>query len=240
MSSPSEDALIRTMREAAAGQERVRDYPRAVEIYRNLHEKLPNDLPAALGLARNLRYSGAAKQGADFLNRLKDRHRNESAFALEFAKAKLAVGRANEALALLKGISGAEEENWNYHSTLGIAYDGLERFDDAKRAYEKALQLSHDNPVVLNNLALSRAQAGDLAGAQAALEKASRLSRDNPQIRQNLALVYGVKGDLAKAEALARLDLSEDVVRHNMGFFHRFQGAEQAPETGDRSPGRKP
>jgi len=85
------------------------------------------------------------------------------------------------------------------------------------------LDLSPDNPSVLNNMAISAALAGDIKLAIETINRAARLDRDNVQIRQNLALFLGIKGDVQDAEALARMDLDEEAVRNNLSIFRSFK-----------------
>ena len=55
------------LRTAAADSQNSFNYPSAVNYYQNLYTRDPDDLDAALGLARNLRYIGASGQAADLL-----------------------------------------------------------------------------------------------------------------------------------------------------------------------------
>ena len=50
------------LRTAAAGSQNSFNYPSAVNYYQNLYARDPDDVDAALGLARNLRYIGASGQ----------------------------------------------------------------------------------------------------------------------------------------------------------------------------------
>jgi Flp pilus assembly protein TadD len=69
----------------------------------------------------------------------------------------------------------------------------MERHDEARTSYERANVLSPGNARVLNNLALSRAMAGDLETAIQLLERASALPSAPDQVRKNLQLIAQLK-----------------------------------------------
>lgn len=222
-------AINQTLHHAAATAEAEGDYAAAANHYRNLADRRPDDLEATLGLARNLRYSGQGKLAVEVLDRAAPAFGERALFAIERGKANLAVGNVNEAIEFLAGARDKDEQNWEIHAALGIAYDLTDAFAKARESYGRALQLSKDNPVVLNNMAISAALAGDVEQAIATLESAPRAARQSPQIRQNLALFYGIKGDMEKAEALAKMDLDEASVRNNLAVFSRFRASQPPP-----------
>jgi len=205
------------------------DYAAAANHYRNLMGRQPNDVDATLGLARNLRYSGGAKLAIEILDKSAPTFGDRVPFVVERGKANLAVGNVNEAIGFLATARAKDEQNWEIHAALGIAYDLTEAFAKARESYDRALQLSKDNPVVLNNMAISAALSGDVERAIATLENAPLAARHSPQIRQNLALFYGIKGDMEKAEALAKMDLDEASVRNNLAVFSRFRANQPRP-----------
>ncbi|MFP6747603.1 MAG: tetratricopeptide repeat protein, partial [Alphaproteobacteria bacterium] len=121
---------------------------------------------------------------------------------------------------------------WEIKAALGIAHDRLEMYEQAERRYRQALDLSPENAVVMNNLALSLAQAGRLDEAIDILDQASALPEATARMRQNLALLYAMKGDLASAEQYVRRDLLPKIADHNMAYYRRLKAA----VTGDAGP----
>jgi len=69
-------------------------------------------------------------------------------FAIESAKA----GLWNEAALRWKRIIEIDPNNAKAHNNLGVAYEALERFDDALREYELAVKLEPANKVYRKNL----------------------------------------------------------------------------------------
>ncbi|HEC14339.1 MAG TPA: tetratricopeptide repeat protein [Rhodospirillales bacterium] len=214
--------LTETLYQAALEAERNTDYAAAANHYLKLLEKKPNDKAALLGMARNLRYAGSAADAARVLEQRRSLFLQDPAFVIELAKAKLAGGKTTAAIGYFQEARKMDPKNWTVPSALGIAYDMAQDFEAAEKSYKKALALSPDNPVVMNNLAISIAQTGRLDEAIDILGKAAVLSRKSAQIRQNLALLHGIKGDFKKAEALARMDLDNESVSYNLSFFQRF------------------
>ena len=80
--------------------------------------------------------------------------------------------------------------DWSYFSALGVAYD--QTGDAALRPHglrTRALQLKPGEPTVLNNYALSRATAGDLAGAQRLIAQAAAAPGADPKIARNATML---------------------------------------------------
>ncbi len=222
-------AIRETLQQAAAAAEADGDYANAAGQYQTLYDRRPDDLASLLGLARNLRYSGRAKLAVEAMDKAADRFAGQTAFLVERGKANVAAGNVSAAIGFLTAARDKDGGNWEIHAALGIAYDLTEKFDRARESYGRALQLSKDNPVILNNMAISAALAGDIDRAIATLEHAPVAARNSPQVRQNLALFYGIKGDMEKAEALARMDLDEAAVRNNLAVFSRLRAGQPQP-----------
>ena len=225
------DAITETLTQAAAASEADGDYLGAANQYSTLKQRRPNNIEVTLGLARNLRYTGRAKDAARLLDEAQPLFADQPAYVIERGKAKLAAGDTRTAIELLTRARELDGQNWEIHAALGIAYDLAESYDKAKASYETARTLSKDDPVVLNNMAISAALSGQLDAAIRLLENAPVAARHSPQIRQNLALFYGIKGDMEKAEGLAKMDLDEASVRNNMAVFSRFHAVQgQSPQ----------
>ncbi len=213
------DGLTESQLETAVAAESSGDYPSAVVQYRQLSLRLTDDVDIYLGLARNLRYSGAAAEAYQTLARIPDSLKDGPAYLLERGKVELATGRKAEAVKSLEAARAKDGKNWDVHATLGIAHDMNDDFARARHAYERAAALSKDNPAILNNMAISRALSGDIESAIKILQQAPMVARHSAQMRQNLALFYGIIGDVKKAESLARIDLDDEAVRQNLKLY---------------------
>lgn len=217
-----EVAITATLRETAAASEKGYDHAAAAAHYRRLYERDSRDVAALVGLARNLRISGQAREAIRTLKDAKDKQGETGELLLELGKAQLAASLIGDARESLTAAQAKLRENWQTHAVLGIVLDRLDDHDAAAAEYRKALMLSPNNVSVLNNLALSFAQAGKLDEGISLLEKLAHGERSTAQVRQNLALMYGLKGEFALAERLIREDLPADVAAENMTQLQQF------------------
>lgn len=210
------------LRTAAATSQNSSNYAAAVNYYRSLHVRDSNDIEAILGLARNLRYIGAANEATKLLKEALDQFPDRIDLRAELGKAQIAMGEAADAVETLAEATKASPSDWRSLSALGIAYDLLENYSQAQASYWAALEVSPKNIAVLNNLALSKALAGELAEGISILEQASALPRPGNQVRQNLALLYAMNGDIETAEGLLKQGLSEEIAQHNLTFYRQL------------------
>jgi Flp pilus assembly protein TadD len=216
------EALRSSLHEAAVAAERAHDYTAAVTFYNSLYDRDPDDLKAAFGLSRNLRFVGAYVQAMDILERAIEDHPDNAELPGELGKVQLASGRPEEAVASLMKAREMGPKDWRVHSALGIAFDRLGRYDSAAVSYAAALALSPNNLSVLNNMALSLVQTGEIERGIELLTRAASSRQASIQIRQNLAMVHAINGDIDKAERLARQDLPEKMVEANVEFYRRL------------------
>lgn len=208
-----------TLMLSAAAAEASMDYEAAAAHYRTLLSRDPENRDLALRLARVLRYAGQNEQAIALLTPLATSDGAPPAVLLEMGKAHLAADHLNLALRFLRAARDAAPGDWRTHSALGIALDYKLDHADAQQSYLDALGLAPNQPEVLNNLGLSQAQAGDLAGAVDTLRRAADQPTASPQVRQNLALLLALSGDAEGAERLARMDLPREMVRENVTYF---------------------
>ena len=217
--TPDEIAITKALRESATGAERSGRYNIAVLHYRRLAENNPRDLVAALGFARNLRYTGASKDAVLFLKAVRVEHRDPTVLRVELIKAQISAGLITDAEEELSGLESTYQKDWQYYALWGVVYDHLRRFDEAQESYAAALEFSPGNVSVLNNLSFSLAQAGKLDEAISLLASLVNSEFSSVQLRQNLALFYGLKGDFESAERLAEQDLSPEIAAGNLSAF---------------------
>jgi len=218
-----DNTVVDVLFQSAASAEQGAEYAAAAQHYQKLFARDPENPVIVFALARNLRYSGAAAEATRLLQGAAAKIKTEPGFRLALGKSQLASGETRPAIANFKSALSADPENWEIHSTLGIALDLSDDFAAAQQSYRRALALSPKNPSVLNNMAISLALSGDLAGAISTIKDAPQVARHNPQIRQNLALFYGIKGDVKKAKALAKIDLDDDAVAKNLEVYSQLR-----------------
>jgi Flp pilus assembly protein TadD len=216
-----------TLREAVGEAEMAKDYAAAAEYYRNLLDRKPDDQNVALALARNLRLIGQPEESIFVLLPFIEKNDKDPKLMFELGKDQIAAAQPGMAVKALKRALESDPKNWEIHSALAVAYDYQDMNAEAQESYLAALTLSPENPVILNNLALSQAKSGALPIAIATMERAARSSRARSQIRQNLAMLLALKGDMQNAERLTRQDLPPDLVTRNLGIFRMLMPGEK-------------
>lgn len=118
----------------------------------------------------------------------------------EYGKVLVQQGRARDASDFLNRAVQLQPGDWTLFSALGIAYDQTGNYPDARAAYERALVLKPGETVVLNNYAMSRMLAGDLAQAKKLITQAAASSKDE-RITRNVKLIDGLNPPAAVAAA---------------------------------------
>ncbi len=223
-------AISDALRESAITSFKRGNYAMAANQFGKLYVGSPGDLDVVVGYLESLRRIGAAEDGIRIVDLEMDNLGQDLQFLLTAAKIQIASGYYKKAITILEDARRGWPRDWRIFSLLGIAKDSMERYERAQASYRAGLELSPGNPAITNNLALSLAQSGDLDGAIATLREAvGTTGRGDARIRQNLAILFGFKGRFRDFEALARMDLSDDMVQKNLEVFralHLRQDAE--------------
>lgn len=223
------EAVEPSLRAAAAAAEANRDYKGAAQHLGTIHLRRPEDRGIAVALARNLRYGGQPQSAADVMQMLLTRFPRDADLLIELGKDYLAADRLALAQRMLDQALATAPERWDAHAAMAVVLDAQERGIEARAAYGRALDLSPDNPSIMNNLALSLALAGQLDQALDTMIRAADMPTATAQIRQNLALLLALKGDAAQAEKLARHDLPPEIARSNIEIMRALAAASRRP-----------
>jgi Flp pilus assembly protein TadD len=121
----------------------------------------------------------------------------------EYGKVLVQQGRSREGLDFLLRATQLQPGDWTYLSALGIAYDQVGDFANARTAYDRALAIRPSDPVILNNFAMSRMLAGDLPQARKLITQAAVGSK-NEQIARNVKLIDGLPQPVVAATTPAK------------------------------------
>jgi len=148
----------------------------------------PSDLDSAILQARTQRLARDYTGAIHTLGQLVLVAPDDARVLGEYGKTLVANGESQDAVAFLSRAVELQPGDWSLHSALGVAFDQIADYPNARRAYERALAVRPREPSVLSNAGLSRMQAGDLAGAQLLLSQAMQQGGD-ARIASNLALV---------------------------------------------------
>ncbi|MGA7412664.1 MAG: tetratricopeptide repeat protein [Bryobacteraceae bacterium] len=108
----------------------------------------------------------------------------------------------------------------------GMIYEKLQRWDDARGCYERALQLDGDNALAKNNLAwLLVEHGGNIDLALTLAQQAKEKLYDNPQVTDTIGWVYYKKGVYKTARDYLKQSVEKD--QKNPTFQYQLGMAEQ-------------
>ena len=184
----------------------------------------PADPVAGVRLAQALRELGRYDQAAEAAQATLTVQPANLDAMLELGRAHIARGQAFYGIAPLEQARTQAPRDWRPWSLLGVAYEQVSRFDDARAAWNQALVLSPDNPDVLTNAAMSAMTHGDAPGAETLLRRAAAQPNASGKVRQNLAMVLGLQGKMGEAEQILRRELPPEQAERNLRWL-RERGA---------------
>jgi Flp pilus assembly protein TadD len=153
-------------------------------------------------------------------------------------------GRYNDALTCFEKTLALNPRSVKGENNLGLAYEGLNRNDEAVRAYRTAIAWQKDDPSPseqpLLNLAILLLHRNQLDESQELLEQAAKIAPKEPRIHENLGQLY-LRTDRA-ADAVKEFSSAVMLAPQNpryhflLGQAYRRSGdAEQAKREFERS-----
>ncbi len=182
-------------------------------------ENDPRDGEAGVRLAHALRDLRRFDEAAQAAGRVLVSDPANYDAMLEAGRARIAQNQGFYAIEPLQHAAAARPNDWRPVSLLAIAYEQVQRDDEALAAYQRAVQMAPANAGLLVNLALYYAGHNDTAQAEQLLRRAIAMPGAPAQARQNLALMLGLQGRLEEAERLARQDLPPEMVESNLAYL---------------------
>jgi Flp pilus assembly protein TadD len=110
------------------------------------------------------------------------------------------------------------------HAALGILYDTMRRGDEADTHHRRAVALSPQSPVYLNNLGFSLFLRRKYQEAIETYQRAARLAPTTRRIRTNLGFAYAAAGDLPRAAHEFDMGGSPPEAKNNLGYAYEQRG----------------
>lgn len=182
-------------------------------------EIAPTDPVAGVKLAEALRQMGQYDQAASTAQQVLVTQPANVEAMLEVGRSQIAKGQAFYGIAALEQARALAPGDWRPLSLLGVAYQQVHRTDDARAAWTAALNLSPDNPDVLNNAAMALMTDGNAAAAEGLLRRAAAQPTATLQTRLNLAMALGLQGRIPEAEQIIRRDLPPETADRNIRWL---------------------
>jgi len=158
-------------------------------------------------------FSVARKEGAlalKCLDRLPPEEQNATALRLLRAQALQLSGQPEAGVSLLTQLEQQAQSDPRTTYSIGMIFADWKRFEDAERAFSRALQAAPSNPDVLYNLGLAAMRNGRFDRARQVFELVLKQRPEDADCLQNLARTYAETGQqdqaiilLVQAEKLA-------------------------------------
>ncbi|MGI9351711.1 MAG: tetratricopeptide repeat protein [Rhizobiaceae bacterium] len=192
------------------------------------YAKSPRDKNTGLYYANVLRATGKNEQALAVMQQMVIHHPEDNDVLSAYGKALAATGNFAKALKVIERAQRPDRPDWKLFSAQGAILDQLDRSQEARTYYRKALDIVPNEPSVLSNLGMSYVLTGDLRGAETYLRKAIKQPGADSRVRQNLALVVGLQGNFQEAENIARGELPQAEAEENIAFLRQMLSQQSA------------
>lgn len=194
------DTTSAKLAEDAAPQSELQ---RATLYWGQENAKRPAELEPALNFARNLKAMGEKQKALSVLQQASVFHGDNTELAGEYGRLALELDQVSVADRLLAAADDPTKPDWRIISARGTVQAKQGKYSEAIPYYERALQLSANQPSVLNNLAMAHAMLGEAGKAEGILRSASSQANATRKVRENLALVLELQGRHGEAQQIA-------------------------------------
>ncbi|MEM9332488.1 MAG: tetratricopeptide repeat protein [Pseudomonadota bacterium] len=206
----------------------VQELNLTAQKFGRLYEKKPRDKFVGLNYANVLRATGKNEQALAVMQQMVIHHPEDNDVLSAYGKALAATGNFAKALKVIERAQRPDRPDWRLFSAQGAILDQLDRSQEARVFYRKALDIVPNEPSVLSNLGMSYVLTGDLRGAETFLRKAIKQPGADSRVRQNLALVVGLQGNFQEAENIARGELPPGEAEENIAFLRQMLSQQSA------------
>jgi len=112
----------------------------------------------------------------------------------------ISLGQEKRGIAKARELLKKNPEFWNAWFLLGWGLRRLARYAEAKEAFLKALSLTEPKPDLLNELAITHLELGELEASYQRLNQALKLEPANTKIISNLGIVCLKRGQVEEAK----------------------------------------
>jgi Flp pilus assembly protein TadD len=199
------------------------DYANAVSVYRHAAEIEPRSPVPFIALGDTLADMGNANEAIVAYNPPRERAPQNPLAQRGIARAFLMTNRPELALEPINQALAAALNDPKLLMLAGVANDLLGQHSEAQDRYRQGLVQAPGDPSLTVDLALSLALIGDYPDAISALRPVALSPAAGAHERQTLAMIYGLKGDQTESARIARMDLDEAAVEHNLSSYEKLR-----------------
>ncbi|MEL7545902.1 MAG: tetratricopeptide repeat protein [Pseudomonadota bacterium] len=216
--------------EQMAAAERADPLTRAA-FWNEEYRKDPSNLNSTISLLRALRGIDSYERIEDIARQAIAIHPTSWELYLEYGRAQLSQGKPEQAVPVLaRSADFAPATEASPLAALGLAFDQLERHEQAQQAYSIALERQPDRVSTLSNYGLSLALSGDLENAEVVLTRATSMPGADVRVRQNLALILGLQGRFEEMKVVAPF-MPERTAQANRMALESLMGVQRSEPT---------
>jgi|GEM_PF-4554085 len=201
--------------EAAKMATEKNEYGQALIYWDELTKNYPDYAAGYLGYSSVGRKVNAHQKVLAKLYDYKAEHADDYLIMSEIAKVYYDQKKYKMALEEIDVALTFEKDDWKIYSLRGVISDKLNYFTEARASYDKALALSPENPVVLNNMAASMIHSDELGEAEFYAIKAMEAPSVNDQVYRTYAKILTLRGqtDQAREVLMKKIDDEDKVSR---------------------------
>lgn len=169
--------------------------PQSLAELSRAHAADPRNPSLSMAYVRGLKKAGKPMEALAVLDAVTEAVPGHNGLKVEHGLLALEMGQTEKAASVLEAAAGASSKDWRVLSGLGVATSSLGRQKEAQRHFAKALELSPNNPAILNNMAMSLILERKVDQAEAMLRRASKNGPPRQQVAQNLALTQALRSE---------------------------------------------
>ena len=212
---------------SAAGEEGA-----AAALYERAWKADPS-VSVGVRWGRALRQAGDPKAATLAMQEVTRRFPSDAAGLTELGRCAMAGGYTSEATAAFSGAVAARGAGWATFMANGAFLAGQVRDADAEASFRTAgadARSGTERYSALANLAMLKAQRGDLRGGLADMQAIAAHPDAAPKVQADLALLYGLSGDRAGfAHAAQQAMLPPEEVEQVGRWLEGTDGGDAAP-----------
>ncbi len=192
------------------------------------YERRPKDKATGLYYASALRSAGRDEQALAVMQQMVIYHPEDNDVLAAYGKALASNGDLLKALEVIGRAQRPDNPDWKLLSAQGAVLDQLERPQEAREFYQKALLIAPNEPSILSNLGMSYLLENELSKSETYLRQAIKYPNADSRVRQNLALVVGLQGRFDEAEKIAAGELSRADAQANVKYLRQMLSQQNA------------
>ncbi len=178
--------------------------------------------------AETLKKSGNLVEAAKIYEALAREDETSVDAEIELAAIDRKLGRAADAVEVMKDAQSRQPNNANVNNQLGYALIDAGRFEEAVKLFDDVIANDPDNAQALSSKAIAFDKSGNHLAAQELYKQALKIAPQTLSIENNLAMSLILNNQLDHAvkilEKLSRENPDNKTIRHNLALAYGLAG----------------